>query len=181
MASRRFKEGLAAGIVLISIQPTCHAIDSVSFEFATGNKTEITRIGAQWDWQRRWRQVDGTHIGGNWDLTLAQWRQQRYLDTPDNTRKLVAIGITPVFRWQRNDQNGLYAEAGAGAHYLSVRYNNNARRLSTNFQFASHIGVGYVFDSQLDICMKIQHISNGGIEKPNGGVNFAVVRVTYRF
>jgi len=93
----------------------------------------------------------------------------------------MAIGITPVFHLQNDDLTGLYSEAGVGLQHLFETYDNNGRRLSTNFQFASHLGIGYVFRNKLDLGMRIQHFSNGGIKKPNGGVNFIVVRAGYRF
>jgi hypothetical protein len=38
-----------------------------------------------------------------------------------------------------------------------------------------------VFSNGLDVGLKLQHFSNGGIKKPNSGANFAVLRVAYPF
>jgi len=100
---------------------------------------------------------------------------------PGATQNIGDIGITPVLRWQSDDKHGLYAEAGIGAHLLSEVYNNNGRAFSTSFQFGDHIGVGYVFNNKLDIALKVQHFSNGGIKHPNSGVNFAVLKAGYPF
>jgi hypothetical protein len=167
--------------MLIVIQSSAHAVDSTSFEFATGNKTKMARVGLQWKWERQWFRSNGTHLGGYWDLTLAQWRGDRFEDVEGRTQNITDIGITPVFRFQRDDLKGPYVEAGIGAHYLSEHYNNNGRQLSTNFQFGDHLGIGYVFRNNLDVGLKFQHFSNGGIKEPNNGVNFAVVRVSYPF
>jgi lipid A 3-O-deacylase len=35
--------------------------------------------------------------------------------------------------------------------------------------------------NNLDLGLKLQHFSNGGIKDPNDGVNFAVVRISYPF
>jgi lipid A 3-O-deacylase len=70
---------------------------------------------------------------------------------------------------------------GIGMHYLPSTYDNNGRQLSDDFQFGSHLGVSYVFGNRVDIGLRIQHISNGGIKEPNDGVNFAVIRAGYRF
>lgn len=96
-------------------------------------------------------------------------------------QRFMAIGITPVFRLQNDDLTGLYGEAGVGLRHLFELYDNNGHRLSTNFQFASHLGAGYVFRNNVDVGLRIQHFSNGSIKKPNGGVNFIVARVAYRF
>ncbi|RYF04464.1 MAG: acyloxyacyl hydrolase, partial [Oxalobacteraceae bacterium] len=60
-------------------------------------------------------------------------------------------------------------------------YTNTHRQLSTAFEFADHIGAGYVFADKWDVGVRLQHYSNGGIKHPNGGVNLALVRVAYSF
>lgn len=172
---------LAVGCIAAGWHAPSLAVDSASLEFATGNKSTITRIGAQWDWQNRWFQSAGNHLGGYWDLTGAQIQENQYRNIRDNTKNIYDIGITPVFRYQADDKLGLYAEAGIGAHYFSDLYDNNSRRFSTRFEFGDHIGVGYVFASKWELGLKVQHFSNGGIKKPNSGANYAVLKAAYRF
>ncbi|MEO8598674.1 MAG: acyloxyacyl hydrolase [bacterium] len=172
---------LCTSIAIIGLQANSYAVDSVSLEVATGNKTQMVRLGTQWDWDNTWWQSNNTHIGGYWDLTLAQWRGTQYQNRPDAIQNITDIGITPVFRFQRDNKTGPYAEAGIGLHLLSHTYNNNGRILSTAFQFGDHIGIGYVFANNLDLGLKIQHFSNGAIKQPNNGVNFAVLSAKMRF
>jgi lipid A 3-O-deacylase len=174
-------KAVVAGCTLAAPYTVSHAVDSASFEFATGNKTQMARLGAQWKWARHWEYANGVKIGGYWDLTLAQWRGKRYRNIEGQTQDISSVGITPVFRFQHDTLKGFYAEAGIGIHYLSGLYNNNGNELSTRFQFGDHLGIGYVFQNDLDLALKIQHFSNGGIRNPNSGVNFAVLRVSYPF
>jgi lipid A 3-O-deacylase len=174
-------QSLAAITLLFGVHSVSHAADSTSFEFATGNKTQMARVGMQWKWENRWWQSNGTHIGGYWDLSLAQWRGTRAQGIPGNIQNITSFGITPVFRFQNDTLKGFYAEAGVGAHYLSDLYDNNDRKLSTRFEFGDHLGVGYVFRNNVDLGLKVQHFSNGGIKHPNNGVNFALVRLGYPF
>jgi hypothetical protein len=171
----------AAFFGLAGLNSTSHAFDSAAFEFATGDRTQMARVSAQWKWERQWWRSNGTHISGYWDLNLAQWRGTRFRGIPGETQNITSIGITPVFRFQKDTMKGFYAEAGIGANYLSELYDNDDNQLSTRFQFGDHIGIGYVFENNLDLGLKIQHFSNGGIKDPNNGVNFAVVRVSYPF
>ena len=178
--------GKAVGVIasmlpLLGALNSALAADSVSLEFGTGNKTKMARLGVQSKWAKRWWQGNGTHIGGYWDLTIAQWRGTVYQGKDGSTQNLTSFGITPVFRMENDSQLGFYAEAGIGAHYLTGHYNNNGRQLSTNFEFGDHLGFGYVFRNKLDLGLKLQHFSNGGIKHPNSGVNFAVVRLSYPF
>lgn len=172
---------LAASSLLFCIHTLSFAVDSTSFEMGTGDRTQMVRVGAQWNWGKEWWKSNGTHIGGYWDLTLSQWRANKFQNITGQRQYLTDIGITPVFRFQKDSRKGLYAEAGIGAHYLSKHYDNDGGQLSTKFEFGDHLGVGYVFNNNVDIGLKVQHFSNGGIKKPNSGVNFAVVGLKYQF
>jgi len=179
------KISIAKFVISVSCLGSFHmpsmAIDATSLEAGSGNRSTFIRAGLQWDWQSKWFQSNGTHLGGYWDLTAAQIRQNRYQNIPDNTKSLYDFGITPVLRFQRDDKLGWYAEGGIGAHYFSSLYNNNDRQFSTRFQFGDHIGIGYVFSTRWDVSGKIQHFSNGSIKQPNDGANFAVLKAAYRF
>lgn len=180
MPPNPFWKSSVAGIALLFSSATCHAIDSASVEIANGNRTQVMRAGLQRHWDRRWTAHEGMHIGGYWDASLAYWRGSRYRGISGSTQQLGDIGITPVFLLERDNRTGPYAEAGLGIHLLSAHYDNNGRNLSTNLQFATHLGIGYLLRNGMDFSLKIQHFSNGGIKEPNSGVNFAVLRVAYR-
>ncbi len=153
----------------------------MSMEFGGGNRTQLVRVGLQWEWEQQWWQSNGTHIGGYWDLTLSHWRAQRYRGIHGNNQNIAVLGLTPTFRFQNDSLKGFYVEGGIGAHLLSKLYDNNNRRLSTAFQFTDHLGLGYVFQNNMDIGIKVQHISNASIKSPNDGVDFAVIRLGVRF
>lgn len=157
------------------------AADSASVEFGSGNKTDMTRIALQWQWERRWGKSSKMHLTGYWDLNLGYWRGQRYRGIEGQRQNLTVLGITPVFRLQQNTLHGFYGEAGIGVNHLSGYYDNNDRQLSTQFQFGDHIGIGYVFRNRLDLSYRFQHFSNGSIRRPNDGVNFSIIRLSYPF
>ena len=161
--------------LLTAVSASSHAIDSFSGEFASGNKSQFVRAGLQWNWDQQWLKSNSSFVGGYWDATLTQWRNNAYNGVNGDTQNITDIGFTPVFRWQQNNRKGLYGEAAVGVHLFSHVYNNNGR------QFGDHLGVGYVFDSGLDVGLKVQHFSNGAIKRPNPGANVAVVRVAYPF
>lgn len=156
-------------------------VDHASLEIGGGAKVQMVRIGVQSDWRRRWFQGNGWHLGGYWDASLAQWRGNAYRDVDGQHQNITNIGLTPVFRYQRDDLKGWYGEGGIGVNLISELYNNDSNRLSTAFQFGDHIGAGYVFNNGWEAGMKIQHFSNGGFKKPNSGVNFLVLKVSRSF
>lgn len=155
--------------------------DTASLELGTTSKARIVRLGVQSPWEKKWFASNGTHLSGYWDVSLAQWRMTAHRNIPGEKQHITNLGVTPVFRFQADDKLGWYAEGGIGLNLLSKRYNNDGRELSTHLQFGDHIGTGYVFANRWDVGMKIQHFSNGGFKKPNGGVDFLIVRAARPF
>ena len=156
-------------------------LDSASFEFGTGKKVRLVRVAVQSDWDARWFASNGRHVGGYWDVSAAYWRGTAYRNVPGQRQTIGVVGITPVFRYQRDEKLGWYVEGGIGANLFSELYNNDDNRLSTAFQFGDHLGVGYVTDNKWDLGLKIQHYSNASIKRPNSGVNFIIASARYSF
>lgn len=95
------------------------------------------------------------------------------------------LGLTPTLRLEPGFSTRghiPFAEVGLGPYWVSrsVPYD---RRLSTAFQFGSFAGVGLHLGPRhsYEIGYKFFHLSNGGIRKPNGGLNFHVLRLGFRF
>ena len=155
--------------------------DAVSVEGGGGEHVQVLRISGQSDWNRNWLPASGYHLSGYWDANIAYWRANQWQDVPGRRHNLAVVGITPVFRWEADDKLGLYGEAGIGASLFSSVYRNTHRQLSTAYEFADHIGAGYVFDKNWELGVRLQHYSNGGIKHPNGGVNLFTVKAAYHF
>ncbi|MFX7849766.1 acyloxyacyl hydrolase, partial [Acinetobacter baumannii] len=68
----------------------------------------MLRLGLQSYWAKQWFASNGTHLGGYWDATLAEWQENRFQSISDNKQNLTDIGITPVFRFQNDSKKGLY-------------------------------------------------------------------------
>ncbi|MDF3036717.1 MAG: lipid 3-O-deacylase family protein [Paucimonas sp.] len=149
-------------------------------DVATGNRTQFVRIGADWTAKDEGRNTWLENSTLHYRVTAARWRVGRHLSQPHLTQYLNAFGVTPVFRFDLKEPDGLYAEGGLGVRYLSSLYDGNDRQLSTRFQFGSLAGVGYLWHS-LDLKLQVEHVSNGGIRKPNHGVNFLTLSAGLRF
>jgi len=176
-----------AAVVAVAASQSSFAADefggltSVAVEGGGGEHVQVVRWSAQKDWNQNWFATRGHHLSGYWDGNIAYWRANRWNDVEDNRKNLAVIGLTPVFRWEADDKLGFYGEAGIGLSVFSHVYRNTHRQLSTAFEFADHVGVGYVFQNKWDVGVRVQHYSNGGIKHPNGGVNLALLRVAYKF
>ena len=173
-----FLAAIAAPLPTLAATPVA---DSVSFEYASGAKVKLVRVGVQSHWERRWLQSNGRHLGAHWDLQLAQWRGRAHQNIVGRHQNITDIGLTPVFRWQADERKGWYLEGGIGVHLLSKLYDNDDNYLSTRFQFGDHLGGGYVLGNGWDMGLKFQHFSNGGIKTPNSGVDFLVFKLARTF
>jgi hypothetical protein len=151
---------------------TARAVDGVSLEAGRGDEnTDLWRIGLQWRWDKRWLEAGGWHLGAYWDVQLGQW---------SNGHDVTDLSLTPVFRYQRSSGSVIpYVEGAIGFHMLSDHRISSGRIVSTRFQFGDHLGAGVAFGPH-DIGFRLQHVSNGGIARPNPGINFFVLRYQYR-
>ena len=156
------------------------AVDGIAIEAGSGNGVDMGRVAIQWDWGKRWFQGAEWHVGGYWDLGLGYWRNDTTL--PGQNGSITEIGLTPVFRLQRNDLAGPYLEAAIGFHLLSKTQIGDMR-FSTQFQFGDHLGAGYRFGTRdaWDLGYRFQHLSNGDIKMPNHGITFHQARLQYHF
>lgn len=174
--------GVVAAFFIMAGVPAA-AVDGMAVEAGAGDGksegTDIGQVAIQWNWSRRWLQGSDWHVGGYWDLGLAHWH--RGVPAGQNG-DITEIGMTPVFRLQRNGLSGPYLEAGIGFHLLS-KSRLGDRRFSTLFQFGDHFGLGYRFGARnaLDLGYRYQHLSNTGIKKPNDGIEFHQIRLQYHF
>ena len=171
----------AAGLALAA---PAHAVDGVSVEIGFGNEgTELARMGLQWNWQRRWFAERSWTLGAYWDLQLGRWSGP--LRPGQRQQSVWDIGITPVFRLERAERTRVwpYFEAAIGVHVLSDLRINSERSFSTRFQFGDHLAFGWRFGDRhmYDMSLRLQHLSNGGIARPNPGINFLQLRLARHF
>jgi lipid A 3-O-deacylase len=154
---------------LFLFAPAVYCVDAVALELGRGDdQTSIVRLAAQWQWRREWPAGQTWRIAGYWELSAAVW------DNPDEST--ADIGLTPVFRVDRGTHSP-YVEAAIGFHLVQARI-SAARVFSTAFQFGDHVGVG-IRSGKHDIGVRLQHLSNGGIRRPNPGINFVLFRFQY--
>ena len=145
-----------------------YASDALAVEVGRGDdRTNLLRFAVvdRWDREprslgRRWR------LSGYWEFSAAVW---------DNATESTAdVGVTPVFRVERGR---FYLEAAIGLHLVQARI-SAARVFSTAFQFGDHVGIGWR-SGHWDFAARVQHLSNAGIDHPNPGINFVLLRAQY--
>ncbi|MBK9160600.1 MAG: acyloxyacyl hydrolase [Nitrosomonadales bacterium] len=158
------------------------AVDGVSVEAGNGDYTDSARIGAIWDWDKQWFDEGDWLVTGFWEASLGMWRGR---SSVGNNQTITDLGITPVFRFQQKKMSGVapYMEGGIGFHVITPTFIYNNRHFGSAFQFGDHVGFGVRFGEhhQFDLGYRYQHLSNGGIKKPNQGININQVHFVYHF
>ena len=177
------KTAVAAALGLAAIS-NARAFDGAALDLGVGNEdTELLRAGLQWNWKKRWFTERSWTLGAYWDLQVGRWSGPIRPGKPDET--VWDIGITPVFRLERAERTRVipYFEAGIGFHMLSDLRVSSGRIFSTHFQYGDHLGVGVRFgdNHRYDGSLRLQHLSNGGLARPNPGINFIQLRLAYHF
>lgn len=88
--------------------------------------------------------------------------------------------ITPLFDWRlpMGPVTGVF-ETGLGVAYFS-RTTLGPDNYSTRFQFSQIFGLGLQW-GPVQLGGRFQHVSNGGIEKPNNGQNWYGVVIKYHY
>jgi hypothetical protein len=163
------RKTLAASLLAFAVP--AWGIDGVSAEAGVEGDVTMWRVGAQWNWARRWFTEGTWQLGGYWDLAAGAWHSDQ--------ATLYDVGITPVFRFARKDGGSPYVEAAIGFHLISDSHVTEDKVFGSAFQFGDHIGAGVRFGegNRYDLSLRLQHLSNGGIRKPNPGIDFVQVRL----
>ena len=107
-------------------------------------------------------------------LGASVWR------VPDlsGTTQRVDLNVTPIWR---AESRRAYVEAGLGAYLLSRTINTDVNHLPSSFQFGSHLGAGLRLGGRGRMGVALQHISNGGLKEPNGGINLVALTAGVEF
>ena len=158
----------AGGAVLFFLSsPSCFAVDAVAVEVGRGEeRTNLLRVSLTDNWRKRVPLGDEWRLAGYWEFTAGLW------DNPEDST--AELAVTPVFRLEHGR---FYVEGAIGFHLVQTHISAQ-RTFSTAFQFGDHLGAGMHF-GRYDLCMRVQHLSNGGLRDPNPGINFVLVRLQY--
>lgn len=146
------------------------------------HSTDTTALGVTLPWGNWTYDLMGGQVRGYWDVSVTRLSFDRAPDRDYSHTWM--LGVIPTLRWRPDaGRSPWFAEAGIGATYMKNRYVSAHTEFSTRFNFASHLGVGYNFGEQRrhELQMRVEHISNAGIDHPNPGENFVQVRYAYHF
>lgn len=174
-----------AALTLAAALPA-HAIDLkpermfIAEAGAARHGTQSLTVGAAWPWA--WRGSFGsTEVTGATELFISHWRADA---VGGGTRSYTQLGVLPVLRLRFGQgQSPWFIEGGIGLTWMDRRYRIPEREFSTTGNFIDVLGVGRNFgaDGRHELGLRLAHISNANIKKPNPGEDFIQLRYAVKF
>lgn len=135
---------------------------------------------AGWDREEPLWQGQKWHLGLRHEVELGIWRIRHASDAAE-------FGYSPVLRLVRPlsaRASRIFVEGSIGLRLISHTRLSPNIGMSTMFQFSDMLGMGYQWGTgqqRTTVGIRATHISNGGIRKPNRGLNFGELYVQRTF
>lgn len=164
----------AAALACAALPLAAHATDfapaGVSLQAGGGHRdhTQHAAVGLLWKnpWQRDWW---GGQASLMTEFQFANWRADGRNGGRESYTQAVLL---PVVR-TRGDagRSRWFLEAGIGVSLMDNVYHTQRRQFSTAFNFVDVLGAGYSFGAQRqhELGLRLTHVSNANIKRPNPG------------
>jgi len=178
---------LIAALVVTSL---AHAHEAMGASFtpstvfvqagAGDEQTQAYVLGATWDLPWKAEFSYGS-VSAYFEVAFGRWTTRAH---GTSTAWPTQISLTPVVRLHPSGvAHRWFAEVGVGANYIVPVFESGDKRFSTEFNFGDHAAVGRQFgeQGQLEVSLRVEHFSNGGISRPNPGENFVQLRLAHTF
>ncbi len=152
-------------------------MDAMEVVGGYGEGTDNFRIAADWSFL-------ALSLRSQWSFSGSLVANYSGFEGSQSQEPTHDAGLTPVWRLSHNRFDAHlfrpFVEFGIGLHYLSEKQ-LPTKRFSTHFQFGDHLGFGVSFGEgyRYRLTYQFQHLSNGGIDAPNPGINFHLVSMGY--
>lgn len=153
--------------------------DTAFIDLAAGSAdTNALSLGAGWKsaWQHAWL---GGHFSISTELFVSQWRT----NSGPGAQSYSLLGVVPLLRYDFHESRRwpLFVEAGIGLSVLNREFQVPQRHQGSTWNFYDTVAAGVHLDAGWEASLRLSHLSNAGLKKPNPGQSFLHVRVTKRF
>jgi lipid A 3-O-deacylase len=175
----------AMAAALAALSCNAHAMDltprgAFVIGGVTAHRTDSLSAGLVWPWTWR-REAGGGELTGLTEAYVSYWKARA---VPGLHSTFTQVGVVPLVRYRFSQQRlDWFAEAGIGISLMDRLYRTPDKQFSTSFNFVDVAGVGRSFGAQRqhELGLRLVHISNAGIKKPNPGENFLQLRYAVLF
>ncbi|HSH90971.1 MAG TPA: acyloxyacyl hydrolase [Ramlibacter sp.] len=135
--------------------------------------------GVVWPWAWK-KEVGGGEINALTEGHIAHWSAK---DAFGARHSYAHIALVPIFRYRFGQSRLWFVEGGIGISTTNRLYANSGRQFSTRFNFVDTAGIGRSFGAQREheLSLRITHVSNASIKRPNPGEEFLQLRYAKNF
>lgn len=159
----RLATSLAAAALALAAACPAQAAELSAAVGATSQGDMTYRIGAAFDWDKRWLESSTGFVTGYWDAAYTYWEGGDYSAAH-------SLSVSPVFVYQFSGFTYTpYIEAGIGLAAFSKTQVGD-QRLGASFNFEDRIGFGLKLPGDQKVGVRAVHYSNAGIKQPNDGI-----------
>ncbi len=165
--------------------PSAHALDlkpsGVYVQGGVGpDSLSSATVGLVWPWD--WKnKAWGGEFSAHTEAYVSFWRAKAF---GGGHQSFTQVALVPYLRY-RFDQGSSpwFVEAGIGVSTTDKLYVTPVKTFSTRFNFSDNIAVGRNFGAknQHELSLRVQHISNASIKRPNPGEEFVQLRYGMSF
>ena len=152
--------------------------DDLSLATAAGSRKSVKKVELNLGWTHEpplWQGQDW-RLRLRHEAVLGEWRVPR-------ARNITELGYSPVLRLESMG-SPFFVEGSIGVRLLSHTRLSPTKTLTTAFQFADMLGVGWQWGQgrgAQTVGLRFQHQSNADLKKPNPGINFLMVYYRWVF
>jgi hypothetical protein len=135
--------------------------------------------GVVWPWSWR-REAAGGELTALTEGYVSYWSARDVAGRQSFTQ----LGLVPLVRYRfTQGRSEWFVEGGIGISVTDRLYRTPDKQFSTRFNFVDTVGVGRSFGAQRqhELGMRVVHMSNAGIKRPNPGENFLQLRYAAKF
>ena len=164
-------------ILLFFLMPSVNA-DSVSLDYIKG-EGDVSGLKVAYQFYEKDLSKLLPELKVNFETSANFW-EYGAANTHDSN---FVLAISPVLKKTFCDCLGgkIYGEFGIGLSFLDdTKF--AGKNVSTHYQFEDRIGLGYEFGNNFryKVALRYFHYSNGGLKKPNPGLDFISLSFSYK-
>jgi hypothetical protein len=166
---------MSLGVCAADLRPAGAFVQGALAEHRTYSIT----AGVVWPWSWQ-RDFGASQASGITEAFVSHWSGRGITERQSFTQ----LGLLPLLRLRMDGgRSPWFLEGGIGISVMDRTFRIRDKEFSTTFNFVDVVGVGRSFgaDRRRELSLRVSHISNGGIKKPNPGQEFLQLRYAVMF
>lgn len=169
--------GAGAGTCLAQ-QAAAPARGPALFLEGGGSARDATVVGVGLRWPWRW---EAERWGGQWSLAADASVHHWSTSLATGREATTQLALVPVLRWRPDKgRSAWFVEGGIGLSLHDSHYVREDARMSTRWNFQDVLAVGRAVGERQEWSLRLVHVSNGGLRKPNPGEDLLLLRWSLR-